>query len=127
MSFASERTVKSVRKARACDGCGQLIEVGSPAVVWTGTTDGDFGTADFHVECRAAEIGINKLAGTTWGEWYGLADLETDDWPYLLSDHPVVAARFGITQARIDRVERERVESARRWKEATHQSGKADQ
>lgn len=121
MSFCSEREIKSVRKARRCAACRKMVEVGSRAIGWAGTIDGDFSTATFHVECRVAEIELNKLAGNDWDEWMGLDDAEADDWPWLLSDHPVVAARLGITQQKIDENEAEqaRLAAARQSKDAS--------
>jgi hypothetical protein len=103
VSFATERTIKSVRKARKCRACRRQIEVGNPAVDWSGTTDGEFQAVSYHVECRAAEIALNRLAGTQYGdEWMGLDDMEWEDWQFILDDHPTVAGRLGITQKRIN-------------------------
>jgi len=105
MTFTTERVIAKVRKERKCEACRQAIEVGSPAIDWSGTTDGDFSHVSFHPECRAAEIALNKAAGTDWDEWFGLSEMEWEDWQFILDDHPVVAARVGITQAKIDEVE----------------------
>jgi len=117
MGFANERTVRAVRKARQCCACGLQIETGSPAVDWSGTSDGDFHAVSYHVECRAAEIALNKLNDTQWDEWTGLDDMEWEDWQFILDDHPVVAARLKITQARIDKVEREQAACRAAWAE----------
>jgi hypothetical protein len=58
-------------------------------------TDGDFGSAVFHPECRAAEVEHNRANGAYADEWYSLADegtREVRDW--LVAEHPVVAARM---------------------------------
>lgn len=96
MSFASTRTVKAVRKAHKCVGCDRMIEIGQPAERWSGMTDGDFASVIYHVDCRAAEIELNKLASTDWDEWMGLADIEDDDWDWLIEEYPAVAARMGL-------------------------------
>lgn len=97
MTFASETPVKSVRKRKRCDGCNTFVEVGEPAVRWAGLTDGDFGTAIYHPDCRATEIALNRLAGTRGDEWMTLDEIEEEDWQWLVEDHPTVAARMGIS------------------------------
>lgn len=115
MGFASE-TEHKARKAHKCDACNRAIEVGTTYTRWAGTTDGDFSEAKYHAECRAAEIAFNKLIGTDWDEWMGLDDAEADDWPWFLEEHPVVAVRLGITQAKYDEhlAERERLDLSRK-------------
>lgn len=107
MSFSEETTHKA-RKAHRCEACNGKIEAGETYIRWAGTTDGDFGVAKFHQDCRQAEIALNKLSGTDWDEWMGLQDMEVDDWPWLLEDYPAVAGRMGITQQRFDEIEAER-------------------
>ena len=113
--FFGERTVKSVRKARRCCACGQMIEVGSSAIDWSGLHEGVFEAVSYHVECRAAEIALNRLNETQYDEWIGLADLEWEDWQFILDDHPTVAARLGLTQAKIDVTVAEMAECRRAW------------
>ena len=98
MSFASETPVKAVRKRKACDGCGRHIEIGEPAIRWAGLTDGDFGTAIYHPDCREAELAYNNdLLECQWGDdWYPIHEIDRDDWPWLIEAHPTVAARMGI-------------------------------
>lgn len=112
MGFYRERLVKAVRKARRCCACGQAIEVGQSALDCAGHYDGDFWSDTYHPDCRAAECQLNDLHGAE--EWMMLDEIEWDDWPWLLEDHPAVAARMGITNARYD----EAVESERRCREA---------
>ena len=98
MGFSTETKVGAVRKAKRCDACGKMVEVGQPAIKWAGTTDGDFGTLAYHVDCRAAEIALNKLHDTWSNEdWIGLWDFDWEDADWLLADYPEVAARKGIT------------------------------
>ena len=115
MSFANE-TEHRARKAHKCDACRTAIEPGSSYTRWAGTMDGDFSVAKFHHECRKAEIALNKLSGTDWDEWMELDDIEVDDWPWLIEDHPEVADRLQITQAKYDErmAERQRCAEARR-------------
>jgi hypothetical protein len=115
MGFASE-TEHKARKPHRCDGCGHLVEIGTTYVRWAGTTDGDFSQVSFHKECREAEIALNKLSGTDWDEWMGLCDMETDDWPWLISDFPTIAARMNITQDRYDERMAERKRCAEIWR-----------
>ena len=98
MSFATETSVKAVRKRHRCDGCGAHIEIGEPAKRWAGMSDGDFCTAIYHPDCRAAEERMNELAGWRYGDdWYLLSDdLSREDWPWLLEEFPAVAARLNI-------------------------------
>lgn len=111
MGFANE-TEHTARKEHRCDACNQRINAGSRYVRWAGTTDGDFSEAKYHLECRQAEIALNKLAGTDWDEWMGLDDMEADDWPWLLADYPVVATRCGVTQTKYDEAIAERARCA---------------
>lgn len=103
MTFASESAVRSVRKRHVCDGCGKFIDIGQPATRWAGLTDGDFGTAIYHPDCRAAEVALNtEIVAWSYGdEWLGLSEIEDEDWPWLLEAHPAVAARMGITAERV--------------------------
>jgi hypothetical protein len=97
VSFTREHAIKSVRKARRCDGCGVRINVGEPAMGWAGLTDGDFGTATYHPECRNAEVALNGLHDWFPGDdWIPLSDCDGEDRPWLAAEHPVVAARMGI-------------------------------
>jgi len=98
MSFHSETKVKAVRKRHQCDGCSRLIEIGEPAIRWAGLTDGDFGTAIYHPECREAEVAYNRdvLDWLYSDDWYPLHDIERESWAWLVEAHPVAAARLNI-------------------------------
>lgn len=115
MSFHSERTIKAIRKARQCDACSTMVEVGETAIGWAGVTDGDFGTCTYHPECRVAEIAINRLHGTRFDEWMGLGEMEWDDHEWLLVKHPTVAARMRITAETVAENAREREECRIAW------------
>jgi hypothetical protein len=99
VSFVTEKTVRAVRKARACEACGTVVNAGETAISWAGVVEGEFSASLFHPECRAAEIALNHLHDVRWGDdWMGLRfDMEPEDHPWLLADHPIVAARMGIT------------------------------
>jgi hypothetical protein len=102
MSFTSERHIAAIRKARPCDGCGHTLQVGQPAIRWSGTTDGDFGMAIYHLDCRAAEVVLNyDILGWRYRDgWCGLSDIDSDDWLWIVSAYPAVAARLSIPGAR---------------------------
>lgn len=98
MTFASETTVKAVRKRHNCDGCQRRIEVGEPAVRWAGMTEGDFGHCIYHPDCRKAEIAYNLdiLDCQHGDDWSQLSDIDCDDWPWLIGAFPAVAARMNL-------------------------------
>jgi hypothetical protein len=104
MSFYREKPVKAVRKARRCIACGRMIGVGSPALDASGHFNGEFWAATYHAECRAAEIALNSLPLLHYEEWMALSDIEWDDWDWLLAEHPIVAARMGITAEKLQAV-----------------------
>lgn len=97
MTFTREWAVKAVRTDARCVGCHRAIELGQPAIRWAGLTDGDFGTAVYHPDCRAAEIALNRL-NSSWhpDEWIPISDLDREDRDWLLGHHPTVAARMGL-------------------------------
>lgn len=118
MTFYNERLIKSIRKARPCHGCNKLLEAGQSALECAGVGYDGFWAAAYHTECRAAEVAINRLHRTRDDEWISLfCDLEWEDWPWLIDEHPVVAERMKIDTAKFERVrdERERVRLA--WAE----------
>lgn len=98
--FYSERIVK-VRKSRPCEGCGVIIGKGEQALTYSGRFDGYFGSFTHHIECRQAEVDLNKKVSTSFDEWYPLSEIDPDDWQWLLEKHPAVAARKNITAERI--------------------------
>jgi len=119
MSFYNERTIKSVRKARPCLGCGIQIDIGETALGCAGYYDGNFWSGAYHHDCRAAEEALNGLHDVWSGdEWMNLGNnMEWEDWPWLIEEFPTVAARMKITTERFEGVrdERERVRKA--WAE----------
>lgn len=117
--FYSERTIKSVRKARPCLGCSDRIEVGETALGCAGHYDGTFWAGAYHHDCRAAEIGLNGLHDVHAGdEWMNLGnDMEWEDWPWLIEEFPAVAARMKISTERYEKVRDERERVQRAWSE----------
>lgn len=102
MTFYSEQSIKSIRKARPCAGCCSLLEVGTPAVRCAGKQD-DFWSATYHRECREAEIKLNDLHGIRAGDdWFPLSDIDWEDYPWLIESFPIVADRMNITTARYE-------------------------
>lgn len=114
--FYSEKIVK-VRKPRQCEGCGQMLNKGDQALVYSGKFDGDFGHFTLHQECREAELAWNKMAETLYDEFVSLSELEPDEWQWLLEEHPVVAARMNITAERIAEHQEERRRMDEYWME----------
>ena len=101
MGFYRETLIKAVRKARQCCACSRVIDSGMPALNCAGSGPDGFWAADYHTECRAAEIGFNDLKDYRWGdEWYPLHEMEFDDWQWLLAEYPIVAERMNITSER---------------------------
>jgi len=99
MSFTREYSVKAIRKPCRCDACRAMIEIGEPAIRYATTYEGEFTHAVWHPECRTAEIALNRLQDTMWyDEWTALDELDDEDRPWLIAEHPTVAARMGFTQ-----------------------------
>lgn len=96
MSFNRNWTVKATRKPTICTACMQRIPAGSTVEKWAGMSDGEFYTASYHTDCRAAEIALNELLGTYPDEWQPLADIDSEDVPWLVETFPAVAARKGF-------------------------------
>lgn len=89
---------RTARKGRRCDHCSQAIEIGSvyryTFSVWEGTP----GSFRSHIECDTVAREMWRNRNYCWDEGILLtADVEPEDHEWLLSDHPVVAARLGIT------------------------------
>jgi hypothetical protein len=99
VSFAKETKIKAVRKPYRCDGCHKRLAVGEPATRWAGMTEGEFGTAIYHPDCREAEVDLNNdILGWQWGDdWLPLYEIDREDWLWLTGAYPAVAARMRIT------------------------------
>ena len=121
MGFYRENVIKAVRKERRCYGCSRTIVVGAPAVDCAGNYDGEFWSATYHDDCRKAEVALNDLHDSYLDEWMNLdADMEWEDWPWLIDTFPTVAERMGITKERHDKIagQQARVRQALRAREA---------
>lgn len=94
-----ERQIKAVRKRHQCVGCLRFIESGEPAKTWIGINDGEFNAVYYHPDCRAAEIALNDIKRGGWDDWSPLNEIDDEDRPWLIADHPSVAARFGWVEA----------------------------
>lgn len=126
MSFYRETVVAAVRKPRSCYGCCRQIETGEPAVNCAGKYDGEFWSATYHDDCRKAEIALNDLHDTYPDEWMNLgADMEWEDWPWLIEKFPDVAARMNITTARFEEIERHHEEIRRAFLKVAKARGAA--
>lgn len=53
MSFYSARHVKASRKARRCDDCGHMINIGEPYVASAAHYEGEFWTGQAHEDCQS--------------------------------------------------------------------------
>ena len=94
MTFTSETVVQKTRKPHRCSACRAIIPTGEAMVRWAGMTDGEFGTAEYHTDCREAEIAINRLYDNHASEWVSLGNFEPEDVPWLQATFPVVAMRL---------------------------------
>lgn len=65
MEFFNTREVKAVRKARPCDECGHMIEVGQAATDYAQMFEGDFYSGSTHPDCVAW---ASKVIPSEWGE-----------------------------------------------------------
>lgn len=100
MSFVDERSVKATRKRHICEACDKWIEPGERAVNWVGLSDGQFGAAYYHPECRVAEVAFNETRGWGYGDdWSRLCeDAEPDDHRWLKAEHPLAYRRMKMTR-----------------------------
>lgn len=99
MTFIDERGIKAVRKRHVCSACDKWIEPGEAAINWVGITDGEFGSAHYHPDCRAAEIAFNHLHGWGWyDDWMRLCDADHEDRPWIKAEHPIPYLRMCMTR-----------------------------
>lgn len=108
-----ETNIKAIRKARHCDGCCAVMEVGQPAVKCSGVGNEGFWHATYHHECRKAEVELNRLHDVGWqDDWISLPDVDWEDYAWLIQEYPDVADRMKITTERYEKI---RDESDRIW------------
>ena len=82
-----------------------MIAIGDAALDVAGHWDGEFWNGSFHHECRATEVALNNLHGSFRpDEWINLSEIDWEDWEWLLAEHPIVAARKGVTPERLREV-----------------------
>lgn len=78
-----------------CDQCHQTIPKGSVYSCLSGKWEGEFETFREHLECSAAMIAYNKMAGNNYDdEVINANDLEPDDLEWMEIEHPVAFLRF---------------------------------
>ena len=99
-----EETIKAVRKPHLCIACLKLVKVGKQAITWVGLSDGDFNAVYYHPECRKAEIAINDLYDYRFGdEWIQLCDVDSEDYRFLKSEHPIAYKRLLMSREQYDK------------------------
>lgn len=90
-------TTQVARKSYGCDQCPSKIEPGQRYRRQWGVWDGCACTYRAHVECDAAACALHALHDLQGDEGVYLpSDIHEDDYPWLLAEHPVVAARLEI-------------------------------
>ena len=92
--FYREGSVNAIRKAHRCHGCCRLMEVGSPAYTFAMQQDGEFYAGHYHQDCRKAEVALNDLLQSSYGEWALLQEIDDEDRAWLREEYPDVAARM---------------------------------
>lgn len=93
----TRETTHTARKPHRCDGCRQTIAAGEKYVRWAGMTDGDFGTAAYHPDCRAWEIFLCQEAGLYHDEWCSLHEFVAECRDCLDGAPESVRERFAET------------------------------
>lgn len=94
MTYLVEKTVKA-RKPHVCECCNGAIPAKATYVRYAGLNDGSAFTYHYHVECRAQELRINRIAGTRDEEWVSLwEDIENGGIEVLGGYIPIVAFRM---------------------------------
>lgn len=95
-SFSREQPVQATRKLHYCAGCHMKIATGSPAMRCSGLYEGSFYSYIYHVDCREAEVALNKDTMHWRDEWSCLDDFSVDDWyDGMRHKFPIVAIRMG--------------------------------
>lgn len=99
MADFSRECERTTRKIRQCYSCRNHILPGEKYTRWDGCVDGDFSSADFHTDCGAWEIAVNReINRCNFGdEWEALRVCVAED-PSVLEGAPeAVRARFAET------------------------------
>lgn len=101
MTFYSERE-RTARTAKRCGCCNTPIAIGERYIGCAGIGSEDFFWLVAHVECRAWEVEVNRMAGCTGDDFTSLLDhIDNEGRENILNGAPPeVIARFrGITDA----------------------------
>lgn len=94
MTYISEKTVKA-RKPHVCECCSGNIPAKTKYVRYAGVNDGSAFTLHYHVECRAQEVRVNRIAAGHGEEWMSLwEDIENGGIEVLTGYIPIVAFRM---------------------------------
>lgn len=64
-----EQSVKASRKARRCDWCGELINIGQSYESYRWRDGSDGGTVVMHPECLQAMERTSREEGGWWIDW----------------------------------------------------------
>lgn len=91
-------TIHKARKAHECLACQQPISTGEKYVRWAGLTDGDFGTAAYHPDCRGWEVFLCQEAGLMQGEWQSLHEFVAECRECLDGAPDSVRERFTLVE-----------------------------
>ena len=94
MSSILSDEIRTCRKAKTCDQCLKLINVGDRYRRQVHTFDG-FCTYRAHEDCGRASSELHGLAGLRSDESYILHEHGSDDKEFLIEKYPEVAARLG--------------------------------
>lgn len=99
-----ERVIHIARKVHRCDDCLLQIDPGQSYVRTRMIHEREPWTYKSHVECDNARCDLHSLWCLGPDEEISLLnDLCTHDYAYMLAEHPVVAARLGITTRKDNR------------------------
>lgn len=96
--FQTTKPVKAIRKPAFCEHCNTMIDVGSPAIKTSGSYEGDFYSVYCHPECEAAGTAYATMTGYWGEEFQRLHELDSEDWPWIIEEHPAVAIRMNLTE-----------------------------
>ena len=93
MSSILSDEIRTCRKAKTCDQCLKLINVGDRYRRQVHTFDG-FCAYSAHEDCDRASSELHELAGLRSDESYTLHEYGSDDKEFLIEKYPEVAARL---------------------------------
>lgn len=79
------RSIRSSRKIRTCDWCGELIRIGEPYESYRWREGGDVGTIRVHPECLDAMRRTAREEGG-WIDWEPLENHRGKSWRETIED-----------------------------------------